>query len=32
VVLDIPRLTALTITPRGIPRHAQFAVEITLGG
>jgi hypothetical protein len=32
VVLDIPRLTALTIMPRGIPRYAQFAVDITLGG
>jgi hypothetical protein len=32
VVLDIPRLAALTIMPRGIPRYAQFAVDITLGG
>lgn len=32
VVLDIPRLSALTILPRGIPRGAQFEVDITLGG
>jgi hypothetical protein len=32
VVLDIPRLSALTIMPRGIPKSAQFEVEITLGG
>ena len=32
VVLDIPTLSALTIMPRGIPKSAQFEVEITLGG
>jgi hypothetical protein len=32
IVLDIPRLRALTIMPRGIPRTAQFEVAITLGG
>jgi hypothetical protein len=32
IVLDIPRLSALTIMPRGIPRTAQFEVAITLGG
>ena len=32
IVLDIPRLSALTITPRGVPRTAQFEVVVTLGG
>jgi hypothetical protein len=32
VVLDIPRLSAMKILPRGIPRSAQFEVQITLGG
>jgi hypothetical protein len=32
IVLDIPRLSALTIVPRGIPRAAQFEVVVTLGG
>ncbi len=32
IVLDIPRLSALLIMPRGIPRTAQFEVAITLGG
>jgi hypothetical protein len=32
VVLDIPRLSALKIMPRGIPKSAQFEVQITLGG
>jgi hypothetical protein len=32
IVLEIPRLSALTIMPRGIPRTAQFEVAITLGG
>ena len=32
VVLDIPRLSAMKIMPRGIPKSAQFEVQITLGG
>jgi hypothetical protein len=32
VVLDVPRLSAMKIVPRGIPKSAQFEVEITLGG
>ena len=32
VVLDIPRLSAMKIVPRGIPKSAQFEVQITLGG
>jgi hypothetical protein len=32
IVLDIPRLSALTIVPRGVPRTAQFEVAVTLGG
>ena len=32
IVLDVPRLSALTIMPRGIPRTAQFEVVVTLGG
>jgi hypothetical protein len=32
VLLDVPRLNALTISPRGIPKSAQFGVDITLGG
>ena len=32
VLLDIPRLNAITVTPVGIPRSAQFDVDITLGG
>jgi hypothetical protein len=32
VLLDIPRLGAVTILPRGIPRSAQFEVRIILGG
>jgi hypothetical protein len=32
ILLDTPRLSALTIWPRGIPRSAQFEVHITLGG
>ena len=32
VLLDIPRLKAITILPLGIPKSAQFDVDITLGG
>jgi hypothetical protein len=32
IVLEIPRLSALTIMPRGVPRAAQFEVVVTLGG
>jgi hypothetical protein len=32
VLLDVPRLISLTIVPRGIPRSAQFGIELTLGG
>ena len=32
ILFDIPRLSALTILPRGIPKSAQFEVDITLGG
>jgi hypothetical protein len=32
ILLDIPRLSAINVAPLGIPRSAQFAVEITLGG
>jgi hypothetical protein len=32
VLLDVLRLDSITIGPRGIPRSAQFDVEITLGG
>jgi hypothetical protein len=32
VVLDIPRLSALKIMPRGVPRTAQFEVIVTVGG
>jgi hypothetical protein len=32
VLLDIPRLTQVSISPRGIPRSNQFDVDITLGG
>jgi hypothetical protein len=32
ILLDIPRLHGLTIVPRGIPKSAQFDVDITLGG
>jgi hypothetical protein len=32
VLLDTPRLTQVSILPRGIPRSNQFDVDITLGG
>jgi hypothetical protein len=32
VVLDVPRLSAMKIMPRGLPKSSQFEVEITLGG
>ena len=32
VLLDTPRLAAMNIVPRGIPRAGQFEVTITLGG
>ena len=32
VLLDIPRLSAITILPLGVPKSAQFDVDITLGG
>ena len=32
VVPDIPGLSAHTIMPRGIPKSAQFQVDVTLGG
>jgi hypothetical protein len=32
ILLDTPRLSAVSILPRGIPRYAQFEVQITLGG
>jgi hypothetical protein len=32
ILLDTPRMGALAIVPRGIPRSAQFEVNITLGG
>jgi hypothetical protein len=32
VLLDIPRLNAITILPLGVPKSAQFDVDITLGG
>jgi hypothetical protein len=32
VLLDIPRLRAITILPLGVPKSAQFDVDITLGG
>jgi hypothetical protein len=32
ILLDIPRLHGLSIVPRGIPKSAQFNVDITLGG
>jgi hypothetical protein len=32
ILLDIPRLRGLTIVPRGIPKTAQFDVDITIGG
>lgn len=32
VLLDVPRLHSLCVMPRGIPRSAQFGIDITLGG
>ena len=32
VLIDIPRLASINITPLGIPRSCQFDVDITLGG
>jgi hypothetical protein len=32
VLLDIPRLNAITILPLGVPKSAQFDVDIPLGG
>ena len=32
ILLDIPRFHGLTIVPRGIPKTAQFDVDITIGG
>lgn len=32
VLLDTPRLQALTILPRGIPRTNQFELKIAVGG
>jgi hypothetical protein len=32
VLLDVPRLQSLCVMPRGIPRSAQFGIDITLGG
>jgi hypothetical protein len=32
ILLDIPRLSSITMSPLGIPRSSQFAVDITLGG
>ena len=32
ILLDIPRLSAITISPLGFPKSAQFDVGITLGG
>ena len=32
VLLDVPRLSNLTIVRRGIPRSAEFGIELTLGG
>ncbi|MGH9743037.1 MAG: hypothetical protein ACRD51_11890 [Candidatus Acidiferrum sp.] len=32
VLLDTPRLQAVSILPRGIPRSSQFEVDITIGG
>jgi hypothetical protein len=32
VLLDTPRLKAVTIVPRGIPKSTQYEVRITLGG
>ncbi|HTQ62818.1 MAG TPA: hypothetical protein VMI32_21515 [Candidatus Solibacter sp.] len=31
VLLDTPRLQAVSILPRGIPKSNQFEVEITIG-
>ena len=32
IIHDTPRLSAITVIPRGIPAAAQFEVRITLGG
>jgi hypothetical protein len=32
ILLDTPRLSAVTLMPRGIPKSMQFEVSITLGG
>ena len=32
VLLDTPRLNRVTISPRGIPKSAQYEVAVTLGG
>jgi hypothetical protein len=32
VVLDTPRLSRVTISPRGIPKSAQYELAVTLGG
>ena len=32
ILLDTPRLKALTIAPRGIPRSTQFDIHLALGG
>jgi hypothetical protein len=32
VILDTPRLNRVTISPRGIPKSAQFELAVTLGG
>jgi len=32
ILLDTPRLTMITVLPRGIPTPMQFEVNISLGG
>jgi hypothetical protein len=32
VLMDTPRLTSVTIVPRGIPRSRHFELQLVLGG
>jgi hypothetical protein len=32
VLLDTPRLSSVTVAPRGIPHYLHFDVKVTLGG
>jgi hypothetical protein len=32
VLLDTPRLSSVTVVPRGIPRSSHYEIKVTLGG